>query len=129
MKLLVDTEAFIFWTTWPEKLPTKASDAIRSRENTVYLSLVSPWEMQIKFMLKKLDLRKPPVVLAHEEVNDGAFTLLPIAMAHVDVLTRLPSHHRDPFDRLLIAQAMHENLILVTGDEEIIRYPVPTLWR
>jgi PIN domain nuclease of toxin-antitoxin system len=104
MNLLLDTEAFIFWTTRPEQLPARAHDAIRSGENVVYLSLVSPWEMQIKFTLSKLQLRQPPVPLVQTELNSGSFTLLPITLDHIDALSRLPDHHRashprEPDDR------------------------------
>ena len=129
MNLLIDTEAFIYWTTRPEELPARAFGAIRSRDNAVYLSVVTPWEMQIKFNLDKLELRQPPGPLVRTELDNGAFILLPITLAHIDALSRLPDHHRDPFDRLLIAQAVHENLTLVTGDKKITNYPVPTLWR
>ena len=130
MNLLIDTEAFIYATTRPEKLPRRAMDAMRSRENTLYLSVVSPWEMQIKYDLKKdFELRLPPVPLVQSELTDGTFTLLPVTLAHITALAGLPRHHRDPFDRLLIAQALHERLTLVTGDEKVARYAVPTLWR
>ncbi len=129
MNLLIDTQAFIFATTQPEKLPARAADAMRSRENTLYISVVSPWEMQIKFMLNKLELRQPPVPLVQNELIDGSFTLLPITLAHIESLGRLPSLHKDPFDRLLIAQAIDENLTIVTGDEMLGSYPVSVLWK
>lgn len=80
MNLLIDTGAFISWTTRPEKLPACAFDAIRSADNTLYLSVVSPWEMQIKFMLNKLELRQPPSPLVQTELDNGAFMLLPITL-------------------------------------------------
>lgn len=62
------------------------------------------------------------------ELDRGTSSIIPITLAHIDELSRLPSHHRDPFDRILVAQAIHEGLTLVTGDQTIARYPVPCLW-
>lgn len=129
MNLLLDTQAFIHWTTRPETLPVRAHDAVRSAENIVRLSLVSAWEMQIKSDLNKLKLDRSPRALFESELATGLFALLQIQLDHIDVLSRLPNVHKDPFDRMLIAQALHENLTIVTGDETIARYPVPTLWR
>lgn len=129
MNLLLDTEAFIFWTTRPEQLPARAHDAIRSRDNTVYLSVVSAWEMQIKFDLKKLELRQPPGALVRAELDNGAFTLLSVTLEHIDRLAELPQPHHDPLDRLLIAQAVHDQLTIVTGDRKIAAYPAPVLWQ
>lgn len=128
MNLLLDTQAFILWTMRPEDLPARARDAVRDGRNAVYISIASAWEMQIKFKLKKLDLRKPPREAIEFELATGGFQLLPISLAHVDALAGLPDHHRDPLDRLLVAQAIHENLTLVAGDAVMAHYPVPLLW-
>jgi PIN domain nuclease of toxin-antitoxin system len=129
MKLLLDTQTFIFYVDRPDALPSAARVALEDPGNDLLLSIAAPWEMQIKSTLGKLQLSKPPAEFVQAELDSGAIQLLPIALAHINVLPQLPTLHRDPFDRLLIAQATHENLTIVTGDETIARYPVPTLWR
>lgn len=84
--------------------------------------------MQIKIMLGKLQLDKPIVELVQAELDRAAIQLLPITLEHIDALSRLPNHHRDPFDRLLIAQAIHEGLTLVSSDQALKKYDAPTLW-
>jgi len=128
MNLLLDTQSFLYWTNQPEKLTAPALNAICSAGNRVSLSLVTAWEMQIKYGIKKLRLNKLPRELFESELIDGTFTFLPITLDHVEALSRLPDIHRDPFDRLLIAQAIHEDLTLITGDNEIAEYPVRVLW-
>ncbi len=128
MKLLLDTEAFILWSMRPDHLPNPARTAIAARKNQVFLSMVSPWEMQIKFGLGKLQLRSPPVALVKAELIEQGFSLPSITLDHIHTLSTIPEHHRDPFDRLLVAQAMCEDLQIVTRDEMIKMYPVNTLW-
>ncbi|HVT87732.1 MAG TPA: type II toxin-antitoxin system VapC family toxin [Tepidisphaeraceae bacterium] len=129
MNLLLDSNVFVFVVQQPERLSPSARAAIVDPANTRYLSLVTPWELQIKSSLRKFDLGKPIRDIVLREMDTGTVQLLPITLDHIDALSRLPDHHRDPFDRLLIAQAIHENLTIVTGDETIARYPVPTLWK
>lgn len=128
MKLLLDTHAFILLVGNPDSLPNKARIALEDPDNELLLSLASPWEMQIKVSLGKLQLKKSPRDLVQFEMNRGAITLLPISLAHVDELAHLPPIHRDPFDRMLIAQARCEGLKLVSGDGNIQLYPVDCLW-
>jgi PIN domain nuclease of toxin-antitoxin system len=128
VKLLLDTQAFILFTGDPGALPAKARAAVEDPENQLLLSLASPWEMQIKVGLGKLRLQKPPGELVRFEADRGAVTLLPISLAHIDELSHLPPLHRDPFDRMLIAQARCEGLTLVSGDASIRLYPVDWLW-
>jgi len=84
--------------------------------------------MQIKVGIGKLTLGKPVAEIIAAEVADRSIGLLSIKLEHIDELARLPMHHRDPFDRLLIAQAIREGLTLVTSDEQFKQYPVQTLW-
>lgn len=112
----------------PARLPERARAAIVDPANTRYLSLASPWELQIKSSLRKFDFDKPIREIVQREVDTGTVVLLPITLDHIELLSRLPNHHRDPFDRLLIAQAMYEGLTLVTSDETIPKYAVPVLW-
>lgn len=128
MKLLLDTHSFIFYVDRPDALPSAALAALEDTSNELFLSLVSPWEMQIKIALGKLQLGKPVVELVQAELDRTAIQLLPITLGHIDALSRLPNHHRDPFDRLLIAQAIHEQLTLVSSDQSIAKYAATMLW-
>jgi PIN domain nuclease of toxin-antitoxin system len=128
MKLLLDTHSFIYFVDRPDALPSAARAALEDPSNDLFLSLVSPWEMQVKSTLGKLQLRKPVVELVQAELDRAAIQLLPITLHHIDALSRLPNHHRDPFDRLLIAQAVHEGLTLVSSDRIIAKYAAPVLW-
>ena len=127
MNLLLDTSTLIMLVQG-RPVPEPARAAIEDAHNRVLVSLVSPWEMQIKAGITKLMLHQPVRTIIDAQLAHGSFALLPITLDHVDALGSLPDHHRDPFDRLLIAQAMRENLTIVTGDAMIARYPVPTLW-
>ncbi|MBI2431434.1 MAG: type II toxin-antitoxin system VapC family toxin [Candidatus Hydrogenedentes bacterium] len=128
MKLLLDTHSFIFYVDRPDALPSAARAAMEDSSNELFLSLVSPWEMQIKSTLGKLQLGKPAAELVQAELDRAAIQLLPITLHHIDALSRLPNHHRDPFDRLLVAQAIYEGLTIVSSDQAIARYGAPVLW-
>ncbi len=128
MKLLLDSNVFIFIVQDPDRLPERARAAIVDPANTRYLSLVTPWELQIKSSLAKFQLQKPIREIVQREVDTGTVQLLPITLDHIDGLSRLPSHHRDPFDRLLVAQAIHEGLMLISSDQAVAKYAVPVLW-
>lgn len=112
----------------PERLSTRAGTAIVDPQNSVFLSLASVWELQIKNQLGKLVLRAPLPQVLEDERSKNALQLLPIETADILALQDLPHHHRDPFDRLLIAQARRGDFHLVTSDPDIARYEVPTLW-
>jgi PIN domain nuclease of toxin-antitoxin system len=127
VKLLLDTNAFIMLVE-RRPLPDCARIEVEDDRNMLYLSLISPWEIQIKVGVGKLTVAKPVREMVDAEVAAGTFQLLPITLDHIDALSRLPNHHRDPFDRLLIAQAIHEGLTLVTSDKTIAQYAAPVLW-
>lgn len=128
MKRLLDTQSFIYFVDRPDELPSAARTAIEDSTNELFVSLVSPWKMQIKATLGKLELGKPPAALVQAELDRAAIELLPITLDHIDALSRLPNHHRDPFDRLLVAQAIHEGLTIVSSDQAIAKYGAPVLW-
>lgn len=122
-RLLLDTHVVIWWRMGGDRLNEAARQAI-GLASLVYVSAASAWETAIKTSLGKL--RIPESFEAG--VIDSGFQKLNIAFAHAEGVAALPLHHRDPFDRLLIAQARSENLTLVTGDRQLEAYDVPVLW-
>ncbi len=121
MRLLLDTHVAIWWDTGAP-LSAQAKRAIRDADE-VYVSAASAWEIAIKAALGKIRSDRSMAELC----ADSGFRELPVLMRHTDALESLEPLHRDPFDRLLVAQASHEQLVLVTRDEMIVRYPVATL--
>ena len=119
MRLLLDTHAFLWWCEDDPKLGVAEREAIRDGANEVFLSAASVWEMAIKQGLGRLQLPEPPSVAA----PCMGIVPLPVAFAHAEATVSLPSLHRDPFDRLLVAQARTEGMTLVTHDPLIRVYP------
>ena len=128
MKLILDTHTFIWWANEPEKLSEKALTACQDNSNTLILSVVSVWEMQIKMQLGKLKISRPIEKLIKTQQQANGLQVLPIELAHLLSLSGLPSHHKDPFDRLLITQANVEGAILVSVDLVFSSYSVKVLW-
>ena len=123
MRVLLDTHVFLWWMDDAPQLGDKAREAIASPRNVVYTSAVTAWEIVIKQGLGKLDI---PPNWAEADMADS-FRKLPVTWEHALEVGKLPDLHRDPFDRLLIAQARVEALLLVTSDDIITRYDVRTL--
>lgn len=123
MQLLLDTHAFLWWNSDDPALGPKAREAITEPGNVVFVSAATTWEIAVKRVLGKLDA--PGDVASW--VPDNGFVELVIDAKHTIRSAELPLHHRDPFDRLLIAQAQLEELTLVTGDPEMVKYDVTTL--
>jgi PIN domain nuclease of toxin-antitoxin system len=128
MKLLLDTHAFIWWDSEPGKLSPQALLLCQDRENSLLLSVASIWEMQIKLQLGKLSLKLPLAVVIEGQQQTNGVEVLPVRLEHVLPLEMLPPHHKDPFDRLLIAQAQIENAVLVSGDPVFTKYPIAAIW-
>lgn len=128
MKLLLDTHTLLWWRDNPAELSETALAALRDPNNTPLISLATLWELQIKVGLNKLSVDVSLSEMVRQEVEVNGMTLLPINANHIYALSSLPQHRRDPFDRLLIAQAQTENAILVTKDHLIALYSVATLW-
>ncbi len=126
MKLLLDTHALLWYLTAPEKLPAAAHRAIRSAENDVYASLASAWEISIKVALGKLDFDAQGLARALPAVGVEP---LGIGLQHTALIAELPRHHGDPFDRMLVAQALSESMVLVTRDQALGQYGVRILWQ
>ena len=120
---LIDTQVFIWWMEENKKLPTDIKSIIDDPLNNIFISVATPWEIVIKIKSRKL---KVPKNFA-EFIMNGVFKVLPIQINHVIGVRKLPLYHKDPFDRMLIAQAKVENLTLITSDEKILKYKVDVL--
>lgn len=128
MKLLLDTHTLLWWHEQNPRLSHSALTAISDPANTVFFSVVNLWEAQIKHAIRKMDLPDALPEIVRQQHNINGFGLLGVHASHVYQLDELGHHHRDPFDRLLIAQALHEGLTLVTRDGVFEDYGVPLLW-
>lgn len=124
MKLLLDTHTFIWWDSEPGKLSPQALALCQNRENHLLLSVASIWEMQIKLQLGKLKLRLSLAEVIDGQQQTNGVEILPIKLEHVLALDELPAHHKDPFDRLLAAQAHTEDAALISEDPMFTRYPI-----
>jgi PIN domain nuclease of toxin-antitoxin system len=128
VRLLLDTSTFLWCLHSPERLSAKSKRFLSDPNAELMLSIASVWEMAIKIGIGKLRLKAP----LHDIIQLGKerlfIRLLPIEIDHVMHTTQLPSHHRDPFDRVLIAQASLENLPLVTSDSKMGQYKVRVIW-
>lgn len=128
MKLLFDTHAFIWWDSNPTRLPAQILALCQNPDNDLLLSVASVWEMQIKMQMGKLKLTTPLREIIESQQQTNQITMLPITLPHVLALETLPPHHKDPFDRLLIAQAIVEDAVLITGDAVFAKYSVKLIW-
>ena len=127
MKLLLDTQILIWAANSPEILPEKVSDLLNNPDNEVFFSSVSIWEVAIKFGLNKQDFRVDPRILHQGFINNG-YQELSVHSQHAIAVNELPGLHKDPFDRLLVAQARVEGMTLLTCDAGIAAYPGPILF-
>ncbi|OGQ95632.1 MAG: twitching motility protein PilT [Deltaproteobacteria bacterium RIFOXYD12_FULL_57_12] len=127
-RLLLDTHVFLWWVNDDPNLTAVARQAIADANNECYLSLASCWEMAIKSSLGKLRLAKPVERFVAEQLAANGFTLLNIELRHAAKVEKLPFHHQDPFDRLLIAQAITGKLIMVSADRVFSDYGLTLLW-
>ena len=127
MKLLLDTQAFLWFLLDDERLSTPARTAIEQTE-ILYLSPASHWEIAIKIALGKYTLPEPFAQFMGRELASNNMTILPIEISHTAQLTTLPFHHRDPFDRLIIAQALVEGISVVSVDTAFDPYGVARIW-
>jgi PIN domain nuclease of toxin-antitoxin system len=128
MRLLLDTHALL-WFVWNHpNLSATARNLMSDPTNTLLLSAASIWEIAIKVSIGKLTLADPYDVFMQQAIRTTALTLLPIEVRHAAAMTALPFHHNDPFDRMLIAQALVEKLTLLSTDALFDAYGVPRLW-
>lgn len=128
MDLLVDTHALIWMSSQTHRLSPHTCALLEDETNAVSASMVSFWEMAIKISLGKLDLGTDWMHKLQVFMHDNAVSCIPLRTEHCTTLASLPFHHRDPFDRMLIAQAQSEKLILISKDERLRGYEVEVVW-
>lgn len=128
MRVLLDTHVFLWWVLEDPRLSPVARETITDPDVDVLVSPVSAWEIAIKAADRRLSLPEPPLTYVPSRMAANDFHELPITMDHCLRTAELPGIHRDPFDRLLVAQAQAERIPLVSGDPAITRYDVETIW-
>jgi PIN domain nuclease of toxin-antitoxin system len=128
MRLLLDTHTFLWFIEGSLNLSDVARNLIEDQANQRFLSVASLWEMSIKVSIGKLELGMTFAELVKREVYGNAIELLEIQPEHLDELAKLPFHHKDPFDRLMIAQSLAEGIPIVTKDGAFGSYPATLLW-
>jgi PIN domain nuclease of toxin-antitoxin system len=128
MRLLLDTHILIWWSSNSERLSENVHNLITDANNTIIFSIASVWEMQIKFQLGKLNLDSPLPELIETQKQTNGLQILPIELSHIYTLDGLPNHHRDPFDRILVAQAIFEKIPLLSIDAVFDAYPINRIW-
>ncbi len=128
MRFLLDTHTFLWFIEGSLNLSDVARNLIEDQASQRFLSVASLWEMSIKVSIGKLELGMTFTELVKREVYGNAIELLEIQPEHLDELAKLPFHHKDPFDRLMIAQSLVEGIPIVTKDGAFASYPVTLLW-
>lgn len=128
MRLLLDTQVFLWMVAGSERLPDSVRTQVCATDASVWLSAASVWELAIKQSLGRIELPGPAAEFASTERARHAVEALVVDEASVAHLVKLPSIHRDPFDRMLVCQAIEHELTVVTSDVLVRRYPIKTLW-
>jgi PIN domain nuclease of toxin-antitoxin system len=134
VRALLDTHAFLWWITDDPRLSPRAREVLHDRDNDLYFSAASGWEIAIKAQMGRLRLveqRDPAQSLAQfvvEQLSLNTIAALPIQLRHALHVYTLPSHHRDPFDRMLVSQSQIEGLPILTADAQIVQYAVDVIW-
>jgi len=128
MKILLDTHTFLWWITDDQKLSGRAREIISDGSNELFLSAATGWEIAIKVQIGRLKLPEEPIRFILEQMRINAIQSLPIQMNHALHVSTLPQHHRDPFDRLLIATAQLEGLPILSSDHQLVNYQVEVIW-
>ena len=128
MKLLLDTHVVLWWVDEYEKLSSSAKAMLQSDEHTLSISIVSMWEIAIKVSLGKLRGHDGGVRTFLAKMEELPICLIPLMPRHVEIVETLPFIHRDPFDRLLVAAAKADSMTILTADENIRKYDVPSVW-
>lgn len=124
MNFLLDTHIFLWFVNDDPRLSDRFKDLIENQSNFIYISVASLWEMSIKYNLGKLTLAPAYEEFVEREITESSIILLNIELEHIKINASLPFHHRDPFDRIIIAQSMAENISIMTLDSVFSRYPI-----
>jgi PIN domain nuclease of toxin-antitoxin system len=128
LRLLLDTRVLLFWSSNSPRLTARARRAIEEPANACFVSLASAWELAIKASLGKLRLAAPAGRFFASQLSAHGFDALGIELTHIAAVEALPKHHGDPFDRLLVAQALAESLVVVSPDAVLSKYGVKRIW-
>jgi PIN domain nuclease of toxin-antitoxin system len=128
VRVLLDTHAFLWLVTDHPSLSDRARSVFLNAGNDVLVSAVTGFEIAVKYSLGKLRLTEPPRDFMENRVRHNALSRLPVTLVHTYRLAHLPYHHRDPFDRLLVAQALEEGLPMLSCDEVLSQYGVERFW-
>jgi len=128
VKFLADTHAFLWFVTDSPRLSLKAKALLESPDSERWLSIASLWEIAIKTSIGKLSLTRPFEQFIPEQLTRNGFQVLGLTVEHTARVATLPLHHRDPFDRMLVAQCLVENLPLLSSDEPLDAYGIQRLW-
>jgi len=124
VRILLDTHVWLWWLTEPERLPLKIREALESSANQLWFSVASSWEIAIKYAAGKLPLPEEPADFVPKRLMRDGVETLAIEHRHAQQVARLPAHHHDPFDRLLIAQGQLEKIPIATVDPKFAKYEV-----
>ena len=127
MKVLLDTHVWLWSVVSPARIVPAVRDVLENPDNALVLSVASSWEIAIKYRLGKLELPEPPATFIEPRLVRDGIESLPIEHRHACRVAQLPDHHRDPFDRLLVAVAQLESLTFATADSALEDYDVPLL--
>ena len=128
MKVLLDTCAFLWLVTDDPQASELAKEIFLNNDNELFLSAVTGFEIAVKYSLGKLHLKEPPKEFIANRIQANALTELPVSMIHALALQNMPLHHKDPFDRLLVAQAMVNQIPLLSADQQLSAYEIERLW-
>ncbi|WP_299291293.1 type II toxin-antitoxin system VapC family toxin [uncultured Mucilaginibacter sp.] len=127
MRYLIDTHVLIWYLEGSDKLPQKLREELDNDQNTILISVASFWELAIKISAKKIELTKS-LQEVQAYIVERAFVFLNISFEHLYTLLDLPHHHKDPFDRMLIAQSITENIAIISVDQQFKPYSVNVIW-
>ncbi len=128
MRALLGTHTFLWWITDDPRLSGRGREVISDGRNELFLSAASGWEIAIKAALGRLEIPGDLQRFVSEQLSRNAIQSLPIHLSHALHTSTLPGHHRDPFDRILVSQALLEKMALVSADPQIARYPIEVVW-
>jgi PIN domain nuclease of toxin-antitoxin system len=128
MQLLVDSHALIWAVDSPDLLTSRAQTALKDATNQLFLSAATIWEIAIKVGTGKLSLALPYLQWMNRAIGDLSLTILPVTVDYANYQASLPTHHRDPFDRLLIAQSAVDSILIVSADVQFDAYGIQRVW-